>query len=51
MKIIITEHQREKLILKIPDMKFLGGWDGLQILLKRKGYPDYEYMDDLDLLL
>jgi hypothetical protein len=49
MKILITEEQREKFILKIPGPEFFGGWDNLQKFLKKKGNPDYEIIGNLDL--
>jgi hypothetical protein len=47
MKIIISEKQYKRLfeqeqkVFHIPDLKYVGGWDNLQELIKLKGNPPY----------
>ena len=36
-------------ILKIPFAAFNNDWESLQIFLGRRGFPNYEITDDLDL--
>ena len=55
MKIIISENQYKRLfeqeqkVLHIPGIRYVGGWDNLQELIKLKGNPPYSISGDLDL--
>jgi hypothetical protein len=55
MKYIITHKQYQLLteqtegVLKLPNIDYFGGWDGLQEYLSKKNNPPYSIEGDLNL--